>query len=126
MENYKKTKQRELILNIFNEVNKPISSEEIHEIISKQIDNLALSTIYRNINLLVKKSIITKIYEDGIGKYILNINNHNHILECNKCHKQIQLNTCPFEIIEKTVLKDTGFTIDDNSQIIKGYCKLCK
>lgn len=123
---YKKTKQRQLINEILKGYKKPISAEEIFEIISKKMDNVALSTVYRNINIMVENGTIIKTHSDNIALFSLNTHLHQFKIECEKCHKQLTVKECPCQFLENTLLKDFGFKIDEEEFKIVGYCNNCR
>lgn len=73
-----------------------------------------------------KNGILTKVYKaDGAALYTLNKNIHNHILECQKCHKKIKLDVCPYQFFQENYLNNKGFIIIDDTTKIRGYCTTC-
>lgn len=123
----KNTKHRKILLEVLREIDKPLSVDEIYNnMLLNGSETIALSTIYRNINSMVESSQIIKTFDDnGIALYQLNNHNHNHEIECQKCHKKIVLDICPYDLVQNTVLRNTGFTIIDNNNLLKGYCEKC-
>lgn len=125
----KQTRQREYIMNILVSEDRPRSSLEIYNSIKEKYsnENIALSTIYRNIILLSQKGQVIKTFaSDGTALYTINKHTHTHELECQKCHKKISLDVCPYQFFEESILKDKGFTIIDDNILFKGYCSNCK
>ena len=63
--NLKTTKKRILILSVLNRSNIPLTSEDILEKASKEV-NINLSTVYRALNALTEKGILLKqLSNDG-------------------------------------------------------------
>lgn len=112
--NLKITKNRILVLNYIND-KKYVSLKEL-------VNNLNIdkSTIYRIIDILCENNILESMILDEERKYFL-ANKHIHILKCIKCHKEININTCP---IEKENYHD--FYIMKHFLIIEGLCKKCQ
>lgn len=124
----KSTRQRRVVIDVLSSSIKPLSVEEISLVIAKKTNNpLALSTIYRNINIMIKKGLVTRMFDEaGKSLYELNKHAHNHELECERCHKKVVLKTCPFRFLQNIVSKDADFTINDCRDVLKGYCNDCK
>lgn len=124
MEKMRKTRARDLVLNILDSQISPITAEEIFEKITD--DTIDLSTIYRTLKLFTDNNMAKKeILNDGKSYYSIMKNEHMHILECVKCHEKIFLNECPFHNINKEIKKNTGFEINDQNVVLYGICKNC-
>lgn len=124
--NLKVTKGREVILDIIFESSESLSAEEIFNECKRKGQNINLSTVYRTIDIFLDNNIIDKfILENGISTYKLHKRNHNHKLECDLCHKEIELE-CPIKQIEEIILKETGFKVTNHSLKISGICKKCE
>lgn len=127
----KLTNQRKYILDILSTSKMPISIEEIVKIIEKKYDKkIAFSTVFRNLEMLVKNKYLTKDFnENGSAVYVVNEehDHHEHVLKCLKCNKEIVIKECPFITINKFIEKETGFKIENDEKIkLRGYCKDCK
>jgi transcriptional regulator, Fur family len=120
----KDTKQRNYILDVLNHHNKSLYVEEICDLVNKKSpSHIALSTIYRNVSILLNNDIIIKTFDNnGKAMYIKN-HKHSHEFECSKCHKIITLDVCPYTIIEEN-LKNNGLTLEETK--IKVRCNTCK
>jgi Fe2+ or Zn2+ uptake regulation protein len=77
------TKQRKIILEMLRSVKTHPTAEEVYRLVRKQIPNISLGTVYRNLNLLVNEgdalSIVTKAMPcrfDG------DISDHYHVKCC--------------------------------------------
>lgn len=86
-----------------------------------QVKDINPSTIYRTLDILLDKNIITK-YLNEDNKIYYSLNKHTHYLCCIKCHKKIKLDNCPFDNTNR--LND--FIILEHSLAIKGLCKNCQ
>jgi Fur family ferric uptake transcriptional regulator len=124
---FKNTKQRNKIIQILQNAKTPVTAEEIYLQVKKEPTSIVLSTIYRNMETLLKKGIVTKtIYSDGKSRYELTQEHHTHRMICLKCNKSVVLEECPIEFIEKNLEMQDGFEILEHKIEIYGHCADCK
>ena len=115
----KRTRQREAVLAALSDADKPLTAEEIYE----QSGNMALSTIYRTIERLREKGIITSTTipsSDGVF-YELTGNEHRHYAICLSCRRMKYIDICP---LHETQLDD--FTVTSHKLELYGYCGKCR
>ncbi|MBS4803969.1 MAG: transcriptional repressor [Clostridium sp.] len=113
------------ILNIIEGSEKGLSAENIYDECKKKNNNLNLSTVYRTLELLEEKDVIKKISIDGPSLYILKREKHKHILECDVCHKCVEI-PCPMEEIEEAIKAKVGFSLTQHKLELNGICDQCK
>lgn len=121
------TKSRIAILEILGESKQPISAEEIYLKLKDNKDITNLSTVYRNLDTLEQKNIVTKLglLDDDKMLYEYNSMAHRHYLVCSGCKKIVTIQDCPLTSYEKTVEEKTGFSIKGHKLYLYGYCKDC-
>ena len=120
------TKGRLELLSILKNSENSLSAEKIYQIYKKNNININLSTIYRTLEVFEKKEIIEKItLNDGIFSYTLKEKTHRHHLECDICHKEVEI-PCPMPQIQEIVQNSTGFILTDHDLVMKGVCNDCK
>lgn len=127
MDSQRNTKQKKLILTILKEADRPMSINEIHTQMVKQLPKIAKSTIYRNIDLLLGQNLIDKYHlNDNEIFYRIKTdqNEHKHIVICDDCKKVFDLPTCPIDILENA-MEEEGFIIKEHQIQISGICKTC-
>lgn len=123
--NLKSTKKRLVILSVLNNAETPLSTEEILEETSKEV-NMNLSTIYRALSALTEKGILLKqISNDGKTYYQINNRQHKHQLVCSLCNKVVLVDCCPLKKFEKELCDNTGFTITSHNLEFTGICPKC-
>ena len=122
----KVTKGRIDILEVIINNNCGITAEYIYDKCKDKGNNINLSTVYRTLEILQEKQIINK-FDLGCGKYnyVLKENIHKHILQCNLCHKEVEID-CPMIQIELMIKNKTGFIPIEHELKIKGVCEQCK
>lgn len=128
MERTRNTKQKQHILNILSTAKGPMSINEIYTCCIETYPKIAKSTIYRNIDSLIKQNLIDKYYlqENEMFYQIKNTSSeHKHYVICNSCKKMFDLPICPIHDIQ-SCLKEYDFTVTDHYIQISGQCKDCK
>ncbi len=124
-EGIKKTKQREAIWSVLTAATKPITAIDIAEAISD--GTTWMSTIYRTLEMLETKGIITRttIMGSDMAYYEITPHTHRHYAVCTKCGDMVPLHTCPVVEMPQE-LTDAGFTVTEHHLEIAGICKNCK
>ena len=123
--NLKTTKKRMIILSVLNNSPTPLTSEDILEQTSKEV-NINLSTIYRALNALSEKGILLKqLSSDGKTYYQINNREHKHQLVCSLCNKVVLIDCCPLRKFENDLCEETGFTITSHNLEFTGICREC-
>ena len=123
----KNTKQRSLIISILNSAKKPLSANEIQKRALVKQPNIALTTIYRNIDAMLENKIIVRHrIDDKEYCYELKKDAHSHYLVCKGCKKKIAISECPIDEIMGSIAKKTGFHITSHNVELEGYCNDCE
>ena len=124
--NMKVTKARIKTLMILMQKKEGMTAEEIFDICREDNININLSNLYRTLDSFYDNSIIDKyLLEDGVASYKLHKANRKHLLECDICHKEVEM-PCPIGQIEELIKRQTGFTLTEHNIEIKGICEACK
>lgn len=122
------TNGRKSVIQVLADSKIPLSADEIYSTLNNANKDINLSTVYRILELLSSKNIVTKINFIGNSHMLYEYNNmiHKHYLVCTKCKKIYSICHCPLKEYEKEVEKDSGFTITGHSLFLYGLCKKCK
>ncbi|ADL52614.1 Fur family transcriptional regulator [Clostridium cellulovorans] len=122
----KATQPRIIIIELFKEINEPLSADKILEICKERKLFIDLSTIYRTIDLFYEKNIIDRIdLGDGKYRYKMKVHDHKHVLECIQCHEKTEIE-CPMYSVGENIKDKTGFTVVSHELKIKAICEKCK
>ncbi|MDF2544103.1 MAG: hypothetical protein K0S47_3821 [Herbinix sp.] len=127
METKRNTKQKQIILTLLKEADKPMSINEIYTQVVSQLPKIAKSTIYRNIDSLLQQNLIDKYHlNDSEVFYRIKENSmeHKHFVICNECKKMFDLPLCPIHEIEHA-MEQEGFIVEEHQIQISGICKNC-
>ncbi len=127
MDAQRNTKQKQLILAILKESDRPMSINEIYSQVVSQLPKIAKSTIYRTIDALLGQNLIDKYHlNDNEIFYRIKADRseHKHIVICDDCKKVFDLPTCPIHALEDAMVEE-GFIIKEHQIQITGLCKDC-
>lgn len=127
MKAVKNTKQRQYILEALTDCTEPLTAEEIYRRALKKCPNMAITTVYRNLEMLVNNRRVNKIiYSDATARYeyIKQGDSHSHFLVCVGCNRAFPLEECPLKI--DGIKESTGFTVTGHNIEIYGYCRDCR
>lgn len=127
MESQRNTKQKQLLLSLLKEADRPLSINEIHSQIVIKLPKIAKSTIYRNIDALLDQNLIEKYHlNDSEVFYRIKADRseHRHYMICEDCRKVFDLPSCPIHAMEHA-LEEEGFIIKEHQIQISGICRNC-
>ena len=117
--------KKDYIFDVIKNSPNSLTAEEIYNNVSQNI-NINLSTVYRTLNNLVDKDLVTKIVrQDKISYYELADNEHKHYLICDKCNQAFPTDMCNIEKIERKIKRETGFNITSHTLEFHGICPEC-
>lgn len=129
---YRFTKQREKIYDIFLKNKKHFTTKELQDSLQKY--NISISTIYRTLELFLEIGVIKKTKIKDEYYYELKHNNCNkkefHIhINCNNCNKILHLNNDKIkkniDSVYFDIQKKHNFILRDMSLVFKCSCKQC-
>lgn len=125
LKNIKITRGRIFIYELLSNTKENLTADDIYKKCIKEDEEINLSTVYRTLELFEKNKMIEKVFsKDGTSAYIIKKHKHNHKVECNLCHKEIEV-ACPMTQIEELLKNETGFTLTEHKLQLKGVCKEC-
>jgi len=122
--NIRVTSQRIAIIEVLLKEAIPLAAGDIFAKI-KNRPELKLSTVYRNLNLLVDERLVRKLNFKGKGTVFELLEDHHQHLICLECGdvKSIQ---CPLQNYEEELHNDTGYELYDHNIEFYGVCPACK
>ena len=105
------------------------TAEDIYNTLLKKEINAGLSTVYRTLQLLVDKNILTQLpTDDDTALYECtdgSLHGHHHV-HCIKCGKTIELYIDKLDELENHIREDHGFEILGHTVIFNGICPQCQ
>lgn len=103
----------------------PLSVGGIHAAAGREIPDLGIATVYRNIKLLKKEGRIIPVELPGEEPlYEPEGRGHHHHFRCMGCERTFDLEGCPVGIPEGTTLPG-GYHVEGHSLTLYGRCAAC-
>lgn len=123
----KKTQQRLWVLEVLQYSVKPLNISEISLLLKTSGNMICLSTVYRIIELFVRKGLVikTNIMNYKAAVYELNRSQNKQYAVCINCQKVIPITGNPIEIAIPS-LTESNFRILSHSLEIYGFCIDCQ
>lgn len=114
------------MLSVLENAGKPLSATDICSKMEKGRDAAWLSTVYRILELFVKKGLVikTNMMNSDMAVYELNRFKHKHYAVCMSCHKMITMDNCPMEAFVPK-LEEEDFHVTGHNLEVFGFCKDC-
>lgn len=122
---YKYTGKREEMIRIFAREKRYLTAKELLEKLQEQYPGLSFDTIYRNLALFEKLTIVesTQLKDERIYRLACSPKDHHHHLICTQCGRTKRIDICPMEIIGEEA---EHFTITGHKFEIYGTCDRCR
>ena len=127
----KKTLARKAIVELLQKTKKPIDVNDIIKKLKEKQVKIDRVTVFRNVNLLVKKRLIYKVeFNEGKYRYESASLPHHHHLVCTKCGRVIDIESDSLHSEIKKITKKVNmifnFQIEEHKVEFFGKCKTCK
>jgi Fur family transcriptional regulator, ferric uptake regulator len=125
---FKRTSQRELILDVFLKTEGHSSAEDLYNIVKEQDPSVGFTTVYRTLKLLAECGLARQErLGDGRTRYehMYNHQHHDHLI-CTECGELIEFYS---EVIEKKqdeIAQKYKFKPSHHSLRIFGLCQACQ
>ena len=119
------TKQRVIVFNTIKSLGSHPTAFEIFERVRQELPRVSLSTVYRNLNILVGQGDILPVR--GLGQevhYDHNVHDHCHVL-CSICGKVSDIHTDFIDPSRINPRDAEGYVIDDVLITLIGVCPEC-
>jgi Fur family peroxide stress response transcriptional regulator len=122
---YRKSRQREKILDLLKHTDTHPDADWVYGRLKKQIPNLSLGTVYRNLRILVSQGQIQKLpFGSTFDRYDGCISPHYHVI-CEKCGSVHDFNMAENIDINKMAQSQSSYTIMRHRIDFYGLCEKC-
>jgi Fur family peroxide stress response transcriptional regulator len=122
----RRSSQRDAILRVVKNTNSHPGADWIYEQVKKEIPNISMGTVYRNLRLLANTGEIKDLSIPGTpSRFDSRTSNHHHLV-CEKCGRIFDLDDSVKCNMEAKIFQKTGFKT--NVQYLKfiGLCADCQ
>jgi len=121
-----RSKQKEAILKVLRGTTSHPTADWIYDEVSKEIPNISLGTVYRNLKLLRESGEILEIDLSGtLSRFDGNSDNHYHF-RCEKCGRVFDVDEPVNKELDERVAQKTGFKISHHRLEFRGLCQECQ
>jgi Fe2+ or Zn2+ uptake regulation protein len=122
----RQTPQREGILRVLKESDRPLTVEEIWD--RMPIRRSGLPTVYRNLERFVQEGWAESILgADQVMRFVrCDSRHHHHHLQCERCGRTTEVDACGLEPSLLNLEALSGFTITRHQLLLFGLCPACR
>ena len=124
----RKSKQKEAILGVVKGTTSHPTANWVYDQVRREIPNISLGTVYRNLKLLKEEGQILDIALDGtLNRFDGNTQYHHHLV-CEQCGRVLDvISEEPMErAMVDRVAQRTGFKVTQHRYEFRGLCKDCQ
>ena len=122
----KKSKQRDAIIRILKSTTSHPSAEWIYEQVKKDIPDIGLATVYRNLRLLKQSGEIREMHPStDTARFDGCTTDHYHFY-CDQCGKVLDLDGPVDTTIDTRIAAKTGLKITRHNLVFSGLCLECQ
>ena len=120
------TRQRKVILDVLQQNRTHPTADKIYEIVRRILPHISLGTVYRNLEILAERGLITKLELAGTPKrFDGDIIKHYHV-RCIRCHNIGDVFISPPVTTFSGNDTENGFEVLGHRLEFFGICPECK
>jgi Fe2+ or Zn2+ uptake regulation protein len=122
----RKSIQRDAILRVINNTTTHPGADWIYDQVRKEIPNISLGTVYRNLKLLAQAGEIKELDIPGISsRFDGRTSNHHHLI-CEECGRIFDMDESVDRTMEIRIAQKTGFKVKMQYLKFIGLCSDCQ
>jgi Fe2+ or Zn2+ uptake regulation protein len=122
----RQTPQREGILRVLRDSDRPLTVEEIWERMPEK--RSGLPTVYRNLERFVREGWAESILGgDQVMRFVrCDSRRHHHHLQCERCGRTAEVDACGLDESLRNLESISGFKITRHQLLLFGLCAACE
>ncbi len=122
----RKSMQRDTILRVIKNTTTHPGADWVYDQVRKEISNISLGTVYRDLKLLARAGEIKEIDIPGASnRFDARTGNHHHLI-CEKCGRIFDIDESVDPAIEARIRQKTGFKVKIQYLKFIGLCSDCQ
>jgi Fur family ferric uptake transcriptional regulator len=117
------TRQRRAIRRVIEEVDRPLSPQEVFKVAQAHAPGLGIATVYRTLKGLVEEGWLIQVELPGEPpRYETARKAHHHHFQCLTCEQVYEIEGCPQNV---QPLTPSGFLLEGHYMVLYGQCATC-
>jgi Fe2+ or Zn2+ uptake regulation protein len=122
----RQTPQREGLLRVLRESDRPLTVEELWERMPDR--RSGLPTVYRNLERFVQEGWAESLLgPDQVMRFVrCDSRHHHHHLQCDRCRRSVEVDACGIERSLAELEAVSGFRITRHQVMLFGLCPDCR
>lgn len=122
----KRTRQREVILDVFLSTSGHITAEELLRRVRERYPKIGYTTIYRTMKILCDAGLADTHHFDGDSAcYEVKHQHHDHLV-CVRCGKIVEFECAMIEDAQERIVQRYGFRLLRHRHELYGHCAACR
>lgn len=119
------TPQRIAIVEYLLNTNEHPSAERVHKIVQKKYPMVSLSTVYKTLDMLKEKKLVSEIDVEGEARFDAHTDDHINLV-CMNCGKIEDVDENLLKEIQTRAARKSKFVVLKGIFELFGYCSGCK
>jgi Fur family ferric uptake transcriptional regulator len=123
----KSTAPRDDIAQVFFDLRRHVSAEELYAEVKKISPHVGYATIYRTLKLLKECGLLSeRHFDEGQARYeVAGEHHHDHFI-CERCGRIIEFENEAIEELQQMVARELGVTLSHHKMELYGLCPECR
>ena len=122
----RKTRQKQAILQVLRGTTSHPTANWVYNEVRKEIPNISLGTVYRNLRLLCERGEILELVLCGtLSRFDARLDGHYHF-RCEKCGRVFDVDEPVNKEMDRIVARKTGFSVIYHRLEFYGLCVECQ
>jgi Fur family ferric uptake transcriptional regulator len=123
---HKVTPQRISIIKLIIESQELLTPSALFEKVHQLYPEVGEGTVYRTLSILSELGLVCVVHTDNnVHSYTVRPAGHHDHLVCSECGKVINFTDCNISELEKRLMLETGYIINEHRLDLYGKCREC-
>ncbi len=124
---HKVTPQRITIIKLIIESSELLTPSALYEKVHQLYPEVGEVTVYRTLSILSDLGLVCVVHTcDNVHSYTIRPPGHHDHLICSECGKVINFTDCNVSELEKRLMEETGYIINEHRLDFYGKCHDCR
>jgi Fur family transcriptional regulator, ferric uptake regulator len=124
---HKVTPQRTAIIKIVLESTELLTPSALYKKVHRVDPEVGEVTVYRTLDILSELGLVCMVHtSENAHSYIGRPSEHHDHLICSECGKVVNFTDCNVSSLEKRLISETGFIINNHRLDFYGKCRECR